>query len=243
MTTVNPEGTGTINKYYPASVMAGGKVRLNFQIIDGSSQNKKLIHEEIYVRPPTFRESQEFQNLHRMWLDRIAEVDLHTYYVDEEREQWVAEWVLKAAGGSVFAKTINSSKPIDDLELIRSNLVGYTPRRGPGSGGWESPHGLCRAVREVMGITDAPVYAEEQTDEDMLFFLVASHLNKELDEILEMPLPIYNGWIAYLKEYGPRPTDVDPAQWTQVRATLGTATTPTTTPDEGMVTRPGDDHV
>lgn len=242
MTTVNPEGTGTINKYYPASVMAGGKVRLNFQVLNGPPGDFQ--HEFVYVRPPTLRESQEFQEMHRTWLDRVKEIDKHTYYADPAREKWVAEWVLKAAGGSFMAYTVNRYNPITTVEEVQRALVGqWGASRGPGSRGWQSPHGLCRAVREVMGITDAPVYQEEQTDEDLLFFLVATHLGKDLDEILEMPLPIYNGWIAYLKEYGPKPTDVDPAQWTQVRATLGTATTPTTTPDEGMVARPGDDHV
>ena len=242
--TVSPQGTGTINKYYPASVMAGGRVRLNFQVLLGGEND--FFHESILVRPPTLRESQEFQNLHREWLDKIADVDLHTFYVDAAREKWVAEWVLKAAGGAVAAKTYNTDAPITTVELVQRQLVGSEGAyRGPGSKGWRSPFGLCRAVREVMGITDAPVYEEEHTDEDMLFYLVATHLNKELDEILELPLPIYKGWIAYLQKYGPRPTDVDPgrAPSEPVRDTLDTATTPSTTPVEGMVARPGADHV
>ena len=244
MTTVNPEGTGTINKYYPASVMAGGRVRLNFQVMRRSPQD--LYHETVYVRPPTLRESQEFQNLHREWLDRIADIDLHTHYVDEEREKWIADWVWDASGGVPFvAKTVGTSTTVKDAAQVKDRLVGKAQHRGPGSGGWHSPFGLCRAVREVMGITDAPVYQEQHTDEDMLFYLVATHLNKPLDEVLELPLPIYNGWIAYLQKYGPRPTDVDPgrAPTEPVRDTLDTATSNGATPDEGMVARPGDDHV
>ena len=243
MSTVNPEGTGTINKYYPASVMAGGKVRLNFQVLSGFVD--RFRHESVYVRPPTLRESQEFANLHRMWLDE-AESDGHTILVDAKREKWVAEWVLEAAGGSILAHTVNSEIPITDAAKVQVDLVGsWGASRGPGSRGWHSPHGLCRAVREVMGITDAPVYEEEHTDEDMLFYLVATHLNKELSDILDLPLPIYKGWIAYLQKYGPRPTDVDPgrAPSVPVADTLDTSTTPSTTPVEGMVARPGADHV
>ena len=244
MTTVNPEGTGSINTYYPASVLAGGKVRLNFQVIIG--RRNRFKHESIYVRPPTLRESQEFQNLHRMWLDEAALNGGSTVFVDPKREKWVAEWVFDAAGGSILAPTYSSSAPITDVAIVQSNLVGtYSAYRGPGSRGWASPHGLCRAVRELMGMTDAPVYEEEHTDEDMLFYLVATHLGKELDEVLELPLPIYKGWIAYLQKYGPRPTDVDPgrAPTEPVRDTLDTATSSGTTPTEGMVSRPGADHV
>ena len=244
MSTVNPEGTGTINTYHPASVMAGGKVRLNFQVIFGSRDAFR--HEQVYVRPPTLRESQEFKNLHRMWLDEAAANGGSTYLVDPKREKWVAEWVWNAVDKPFYASTISYKAAVVDAAEVQRQLVGtYSAYRGPGSRGWASPHGLCRAVRELMGMTDAPVYEEEHTDEDMLFYLVATHLGKELDEVLELPLPIYKGWIAYLQKYGPRPTDVDPgrAPTEPVRDTLDTATSSGTTPVEGMVARPGADHI